>query len=118
MAGKHLKKAVMELGGSDPFLVLKDADVDHAVNLLVASRMTNCGQICFSAKRIIVHSSVYDQVLTKLKQRITTLKMGDPLDESSTMSPLCSRKAQQDLDAQMQRIVNQGGVNVVCGGKI
>lgn len=83
----------MELGGSDPFIVRADADIDLAVELLYKSRIPNAGQICFSAKRIIIHESVYEKLMNKLVSKLDTLEIGDPMDEKNNMGPL----ARQDI---------------------
>ena len=78
-AGQHLKKCVLELGGSDPFIVLHDADLELAVNMAVASRFMNCGQSCIAAKRLIVVPQIADEFLRELKTRVEALRLGDPM---------------------------------------
>jgi len=107
----------MELGGSDPFIIRKDGDVELAVDLLVSGRMSNCGQICFSPKRIIVHSTVYDQVLQKLLIRIKNLKIGDPSRDDTELGPLARADILDNLLEQFNRIKQHGNVRFVLGGK-
>ena len=78
-AANHLKKAVLELGGNDPYLVLADADLDLAAECIVKSRLNNCGQVCIAAKRIIAIESVHNELVGKIKALLANYKMGDPL---------------------------------------
>lgn len=115
-AGSQVKKSTLELGGSDPFIVLDDANVDEAVKVAVAGRMWNAGQVCVSPKRVIVPESLYEEFLTKTKEAFAKLKIGNPLDADTTVAPLSSEKAAQDVVAQVQKAAAQGA-NVVLGGK-
>lgn len=115
-AGSQVKKSTLELGGSDPFIVLDDADVQEAVNVAVAGRMWNAGQVCVSPKRVIVPASLYDEFLTKTKEAFAKLKVGNPLDADTTVAPLSSEKAAQDVADQIAKAAQQGA-NVVLGGK-
>ncbi len=101
IAGKALKKATMELGGSDAFIVLDDADLEKTVKWAVFGRHWNAGQVCVSAKRIIVVDSLYDRFLELYKKGISELKAGDPLDPETNFAPLSSQKAADDLQAQV-----------------
>lgn len=115
-AGSQVKKSTLELGGSDPFIVLEDADVQEAVNVAVAGRMWNAGQVCVSPKRVIVPASLYDEFLSKTKEAFKHLKIGNPMDADTNVAPLSSEKAAVDVVAQVQKAAEQGA-NVVLGGK-
>jgi succinate-semialdehyde dehydrogenase/glutarate-semialdehyde dehydrogenase len=115
-AGKSLKKSVLELGGSDAFIVLEDADIDQAVDWAVIGRMNNTGQCCVAAKRFIVVESVADEFLEKFKTKLTGLIVGDPADEKTQLGPLSSEGAAVQLADQVQRSVD-AGARVVLGGK-
>ena len=92
LCAKHLKKGCFELGGSDPFVVLKDADMEQAVNAAYASRMGNNGQTCVSAKRFIITAPVYDEFKERLLEKIrSTVVIGDPMSEETTLGPLASQ---------------------------
>lgn len=116
VAGKNLKKSVLELGGNDAFIVLEDADIDQAVNWAVIGRMNNTGQCCVAAKRFIVVEAVADEFLSKFKHKIAALKVGDPMDAATQLGPLSSEKAAADLADQVQRSVD-AGAKVALGGK-
>ncbi len=115
-AGSQVKKSTLELGGSDPFIVLEDADIQQAVDVAVAGRMWNAGQVCVSPKRVLVPASKYDEFLTKTKDAFTKLKVGNPMDADTNVAPLSSEKAAVDVVAQVQKAAQQGA-NVVLGGK-
>ena len=89
-AGKNLKPSSMELGGSDAFIVLEDADLEHTIKWAVWGRMYNTGQTCCAAKRFIVVDKLADKFLEKFKAALAALKPGDPLDEKTTLGPLSS----------------------------
>ena len=115
-AGKNLKKSVLELGGSDAFIVLEDADIDKTVEWAVVGRMNNTGQCCVAAKRFIVVDAVADEFLEKFKKSLTGLKVGDPMDKDTKLGPLSSEEAAVHLEDQVKRSV-AGGAKVVLGGK-
>ena len=115
-AGKALKKSVLELGGSDAFIVLEDADIDQAVDWAVIGRMNNTGQCCVAAKRFIVVDAVADEFLNKFKAKLTDLKVGDPMDSDTQLGPLSSEGAAVQLADQVQRSVD-AGAKVILGGK-
>ncbi|EOR95071.1 Succinate-semialdehyde dehydrogenase [NAD] [Arcticibacter svalbardensis MN12-7] len=115
-AGKSLKKSVLELGGSDAFIVLEDADIDQAVEWAVVGRMNNTGQCCVASKRMIVLDAVADEFLKKFTAKLTGLKVGDPMDASTELGPLSSEAAAVQLADQVQRSVD-AGARVVIGGK-
>ncbi|GBR04715.1 NAD-dependent succinate-semialdehyde dehydrogenase [Acetobacter oeni] len=107
-AGKALKKATMELGGADAFIVLDDADLEKTVKWAVTGRHWNAGQVCVSAKRIIVHDAVYDRFLDLYKKGVAGLKAGDPMDPSTTLAPLSSQGAKDDLERQVAEAIKHG----------
>ena len=114
-AGKFAKKAVLELGGSDAFIVLGDADLDAAVEWAYVGRMNNTGQCCVAAKRLIVVDAIYDRFVEKFVQRMSGLAVGDPLETSTRLGPLSSEQAARDLQSQVDRAV-AGGARVLLGG--
>ena len=115
-AGKYLKKTVMELGGSDPFIVLKDADIDKCVQTAVTARMLNTGQSCIAAKRFIVEEEVHDEFINGVKSIMAGLKTGDPLNRDCNFGPLARLDLMEDLDRQIQDSVRLGA-KLVLGGK-
>lgn len=115
LAGKHLKKSVLELGGSDPFIVLDAPDLQQTVKAATMARMMNTGQACIAAKRFIVLDSVYDEFVAGLQQAFGTFEPGDPADPATTLAPLSSERAAQDLHAQIQDAVDKGAT-VLAGG--
>ncbi len=115
-AGRNVKISSMELGGSDAFIVLEDAHIDHAVNWAVWGRMYNVGQTCCAAKRFIVVESVADAFLAKFRAALAAFEPGDPMDEQTTLGPLSSESAVVGLLAQIDAAV-AAGAKVVLGGK-
>jgi succinate-semialdehyde dehydrogenase/glutarate-semialdehyde dehydrogenase len=114
-AGQNLKKSTMELGGSDAFIVLEDADLDRAVKSAVSGRMGNSGQACIASKRFIVVEALADSFLEKFQTAMLNFTPGDPLDKQTTLAPLSSVEALDNLVGQVQRAV-AGGARVVMGG--
>lgn len=114
-AGQNLKKTTMELGGSDAFIVLEDADLDRAVKSAVSGRMGNSGQACTASKRLIVVEALADHFLEKFQAAMLNFTPGDPLDKQTTLAPLSSVEALDNLIGQVQRAV-AGGARVVMGG--
>jgi succinate-semialdehyde dehydrogenase/glutarate-semialdehyde dehydrogenase len=115
-AGRNLKVSSMELGGSDAFIVLDDADLAHTVKWAVWGRMYNTGQTCCAAKRFIVVEQVADKFLEKFSAALAALKPGDPLDEKTTLGPLSTESALTDLLKQVDEAVAKGA-KVLMGGK-
>lgn len=113
-AGKHIKKSVLELGGSDPFIVMPSADFDSAVDMAVKGRVQNNGQTCIAAKRYIVHADIYDDFKQVLISRFEALKVGDPLNEETDVGPLATPQIQTELDSQVQETLELGAVRL-CG---
>ena len=114
-AGAHLKKTVLELGGSDPFVVLDSADLDAAVATAVQSRMLNNGQTCISAKRFIVQESIADAFTDKVVQKFAELKVGNPLLPETNIGPLSTTAIKLELEQQVQDCID-AGAKVVFGG--
>jgi len=115
-AGKNLKKSVVELGGSDPFVVMPSADLDAAVSTAVTARMINNGQSCIAAKRFIVHEKIYDAFLAKFVAGVSALRIGDPMDEATELGPVATAAIRDELDAQVKASVAKGA-KVLTGGK-
>ena len=115
-AGQNLKKTTMELGGSDAFIVLEDADLDKAVKCAISGRMGNSGQACTASKRFIVVEALADQFLDKFQTAMQNFKHGDPLDKQTTLAPLSSSGALDKLLEQVDKAVERGA-KIVMGGK-
>jgi succinate-semialdehyde dehydrogenase / glutarate-semialdehyde dehydrogenase len=116
IAGRNLKKVVLELGGSDPFIVLGTDNLDETVEAAVEARIDNAGQSCNAAKRMIVIDELYEPFLEKFTAALTAVKQGDPRERETEMGPLSSQIAADRLEDQVQRAVAQGAT-VVAGGK-
>ncbi|MFA6245863.1 MAG: NAD-dependent succinate-semialdehyde dehydrogenase [Mucilaginibacter sp.] len=114
-AGKYIKKSTLELGGSDAFVVLDDADAEQAAEAAVRGRMWNAGQVCVSPKRVIVEEGIADLFMEKVKTKFAALKVGDPMDEQTDLAPLSSEKAVEDVIKQVQKAVEEGAT-VIAGG--
>ncbi|MGP2426119.1 NAD-dependent succinate-semialdehyde dehydrogenase [Yersinia sp. 2538 StPb PI] len=117
-AGKALKKSTMELGGADAFVVLEDADLDKAAKWAVFGRHWNAGQVCCSSKRIIVVEAIYDAFLDKYTAGVAQLKAGDPLDPATTLAPLSSQGAADDVRKQVKEAVGHGATLTVIGAEV
>jgi len=115
IAGRNLKKVVLELGGSDPFILLGTDDVADAAEKAAAARLENAGQACNAAKRFIVLDSLYDEFLEELKSRLSAAKTSDPSVEGTAMGPLSSKAAADRLEDQVKRAID-AGAEVVLGG--
>ena len=115
-AGKNLKKSVIELGGSDPFVVMPSADLENAVSTAVAARMINNGQSCIAAKRFIVHAKVYDEFLKRFVAGVSAVQIGDPMDEKTELGPQATAAIRDQLDQQVRASV-AAGAKVATGGK-
>src|SRR6187200_1317211 len=116
IAGRHLKKVVLELGGSDPFILLGADDLDEAVTAAAEARLDNTGQSCNAAKRFIVLDELYDEFLEKFKEQLGGAKPGDPTAEDTAVGPLSSQTAADRLEDQVKRAIDNGA-EVVVGGK-
>jgi succinate-semialdehyde dehydrogenase/glutarate-semialdehyde dehydrogenase len=115
-AGKHIKKVVLELGGSDPFIVLPSADLDAAIKTAVTARMLNNGQSCIAAKRFIIVGNIAETFERELVAQYKALKIGDPMDLETDLGPLATPQILQDLDQQVQAALAQGA-RLLVGGK-
>jgi succinate-semialdehyde dehydrogenase/glutarate-semialdehyde dehydrogenase len=115
-AGRNLKKSVVELGGSDPFIVMPSADLEAAVSTAVTARMINNGQSCIAAKRFIVHQAIYDRFLEKFVAGVSKVRIGDPMDEKTELGPLATSAIRDELDQQVKASV-AAGAKVLTGGK-
>lgn len=116
MAGEHLKKSVLELGGSDPFIVLADADVESTARSAAQARTLNSGQSCIAAKRFIVHESIADAFAEAMVAEMRKLRVGDPLDNATDVGPLARADLRDDLHDQVERSV-QTGAKLLTGGR-
>ena len=116
IAGREVKKAVLELGGSDFFLVLEDADLDQAAEMGVRSRFQNAGQSCIAAKRFLIADAVADAFQDRFVTLASQLQVGDPLDPSTRLGPLARQDLRQKLDQQVERSLAQGG-RLALGGR-
>lgn len=116
-AGHNLKKVVLELGGSDPFIVMPSADVKKAAETAVTARLQNAGQSCICGKRMVVHEDVYDEFMAIFVEGVKTIKIGDPTDESTEMGPLSSEGARDEIAEQLEKAVDSGA-NKIYGGDI
>jgi succinate-semialdehyde dehydrogenase/glutarate-semialdehyde dehydrogenase len=116
MAGKYLKKTVLELGGSDPFIVLKDADLEKCATTAVFARMLNCGQSCIAAKRFIVVKDVIKEFTALAKKQIEILKPGDPSNSETNFGPMARPDLVEEIDFQVRNSIGMGA-NLIMGGK-
>jgi succinate-semialdehyde dehydrogenase/glutarate-semialdehyde dehydrogenase len=114
-AGDHLKKTVLELGGSDPYVVLADADVEAAATTGAWARNQNGGQSCIAAKRFIVEESVYDEFLDRFVDAVESLTVGDPMDEDTDVGPQARQDLLEDLHEQVEQSVAAGATLVIGG---
>ncbi|MGO4904380.1 NAD-dependent succinate-semialdehyde dehydrogenase [Flavobacterium sp. W20_MBD1_R3] len=118
LAGKHIKKSVMELGGSDAFVVLNDANLEKAASVAAQSRMLNAGQACICAKRFIVTEKVADEFLALFAQRIKSLQQGNPLQEGIHLGPLARLDLAEKLSDQLEKSLAQGAKLIVGGERV
>ncbi|MGW0187671.1 NADP-dependent succinic semialdehyde dehydrogenase [Streptomyces sp. NPDC003362] len=115
-AGEMIKKTVLELGGSDPFVVMPSADLDRAAEVAVNARCQNAGQSCIAAKRFIVHTDVFDTFAERFVAGMRALKLGDPTDDETEVGPLSSERGRTDVEELVDDAV-RGGATVLCGGE-
>ncbi len=117
-AGRHIKKTVLELGGSDPFIVMPSANMDEAVKTAVRARLLNSGQSCIAAKRFIVHETIYDEFERRFAAGMESLRVGDPLDEETEVGPLATERVLCTLEAQVRDATDAGARLVLDGGRL
>jgi len=117
LAAKQLKKSVLELGGSDPYIILKDADLQNAAEACVKSRMSNAGQVCIAAKRIIVEKPVHEKLLSLIKEKMASYKMGNPLEPQTMLGPLARKDIRDKVHEQVTASVAKGA-ELIMGGNI
>jgi succinate-semialdehyde dehydrogenase/glutarate-semialdehyde dehydrogenase len=115
-AGKALKKTVLELGGSDPFIVTPNAALDAAVDTAVKARLVNNGQSCIAAKRFIAVGAIADEFERRFVERLRAVRMGDPMDEVTELGPIATRDVLEDLTEQVRKTVD-AGARVLLGGE-
>ncbi len=115
-AGKHLKKCVLELGGSNAFIVLNDADLEYAAEKAVSARMQNAGQSCIASKRFLIHEDVYSQFVDLFKQKLSNLTLGDKYDETVTFGAMAREDLAIELEKQLSDSVGMGA-KIITGGK-
>jgi succinate-semialdehyde dehydrogenase/glutarate-semialdehyde dehydrogenase len=115
-AGENIKPSVLELGGSDPIIVMPSAELEKAISTAVTSRTLNNGQSCINAKRLIVHESVAEEFERRFVESMAALRVGDPMDEDSDMGPLATPQILEDVDGQVRKTV-EAGARVLTGGK-
>ena len=115
-AAKNIKKAVLELGGSNAYIVCEDADLDSAVTTAVAARMQNAGQSCIAAKRFFVHESLFDTFIARFKTKVEAMKLGNPLLEDTEMGPLARVDLAKDVENQVNKSIEMGA-KLITGGK-
>ncbi|WP_328497831.1 NADP-dependent succinic semialdehyde dehydrogenase [Streptomyces sp. NBC_00414] len=117
VAGDEVKKTVLELGGSDPYVVMPSADIDKAAKTAVTARVQNNGQSCIAAKRFIVHTDVFDAFAERFAEGMKALTVGDPLDEGTDVGPLSTEQGRDDLTELVDDAV-ENGATVLCGGEL
>jgi len=115
--GSEIKTTVLELGGSDAFIVMPSADMEQSINKAVTGRTMNNGQSCIAAKRLIIHCDIYDEFKDKLVARFNSLKVGDPMKPETDIGPLALKQIRDELDEQVKKSV-QDGATLLCGGEV
>jgi succinate-semialdehyde dehydrogenase/glutarate-semialdehyde dehydrogenase len=116
VAGEEVKKTVLELGGSDPFVVLPSADLDAAVNVGVAARCQNNGQSCIAAKRFLVHEDIADEYQRRFIEKMSSLRVGDPVEPSTDIGPLATQQGRDLVQEQVGDAISKGAA-LHCGGR-
>jgi succinate-semialdehyde dehydrogenase/glutarate-semialdehyde dehydrogenase len=116
IAGREIKKTVLELGGSDPFVVMPSADIDRAAAVATTARCQNNGQSCIAAKRFIVHTDVYDAFVAAFTEKMAALRVGDPMDDATAVGPLATEQGRSDVEEQVRDAAAKGAT-IRCGGQ-
>jgi succinate-semialdehyde dehydrogenase/glutarate-semialdehyde dehydrogenase len=117
-AARHIKKSVLELGGSDPFIVMPSADFESALRTAIKARSINSGQSCIAAKRFLVADNIYDEFLQRFVEGMRGLKIGDPFDETTEIGPLATEQILQGVHEQVQKSVAAGAKLLTGGNRI
>ena len=115
IAGRYIKKSLLELGGNNAFIVLEDADINKAVKTAITARMLNCGQSCIAAKRFILVEGIYDEFVSKFTEAVSKLKSGDPTDDTTQVGPLARKDLADQLNGQVKESIKQGA-ELLLGG--
>lgn len=118
LCGKYLKKTVLELGGSDPFIVMETANLEEAVEVAVTARLLNNGQSCIAGKRFIIHESIFDRFAELLVEKYRNLKVGDPFDETTDIGPLATASIRDEITQQVQTTLEMGGKALIGGSPL
>src|SRR5437773_4442245 len=118
LAARHIKKSVLELGGSDPFIVMPSADFESALSTAIKARTINSGQSCIAAKRFLVADQIYDEFVRQFVERMRALKVGDPLDEATDIGPLATEQILQGVHQQVQKSIAAGAKLLTGGNRI
>jgi succinate-semialdehyde dehydrogenase / glutarate-semialdehyde dehydrogenase len=118
VAGRELKKSVLELGGNDPFIVMPSADLEAALSTAVKARTINTGQSCIAAKRFLIADNIYDQFLPQFVERMRALKIGNPLDETTEIGPLATEQILRGVDEQVRKSVSAGAKLLTGGNRV
>lgn len=116
VGGERFIKVVCELGGSAPGIVFADANLDEVIEVIYGNRFTNCGQMCDALKRLIVHESIFDEVVERLKKKLESVNVGDPLDKATDIGPLVAKRQLELLEEQVKDAIDKGA-KVIIGGK-
>ena len=115
LAGKHIKKSVLELGGSNALVVFKDADIKSTVDICVQARFQNTGQSCIAGKRLLLHHAIYEEFMSALEQKVKQLEVGNPAEEDTYISVLAREDLAENLENQLKKSVEMGA-EIRCGG--
>jgi succinate-semialdehyde dehydrogenase/glutarate-semialdehyde dehydrogenase len=118
VAGRELKKSVLELGGNDPFIVMPSADLEGALSTAVKARTINTGQSCIAAKRFLIADNIYDQFLRQFVEKMRALKIGNPLDETTEIGPLATEQILRGVDEQVRKSVSAGAKLLTGGNRV
>jgi succinate-semialdehyde dehydrogenase/glutarate-semialdehyde dehydrogenase len=117
-AARHIKKSVLELGGSDPFIVMPSADFESALSTAIKARTINTGQSCIAAKRLLIADEIYNEFLDQFVDRMNALKVGDPMDSATEIGPLATEQILQGVHDQVQKSIAAGAKLLTGGNRI